>query len=75
MEDKSAFVKKVKDKGFWRASGCSKKDLNKFIKPIQDCKVSYQEKQYDREIEKTVIKKKWEKLPIDYIRRSKASKK
>ena len=34
VENESAFTKKVKDRGFWRAFECSKKDLDELTKPI-----------------------------------------
>ena len=68
IENKSAFAKKMKDRGSWRAFGYSKRDLNKLTKLIQDHNVAHKwTKDYCKIVIKT-IEEKWEKTIADYIK-------
>lgn len=74
VENKSAFAKKVKDRGFQKASEYSKKELNELTKPIKDYNVAYEQTKDNRAVAMTTIKEKQEKVTIDYIRRCTSKK-
>lgn len=72
--ENSAFAKKVKDRGSWKAAGCSE-DLDELTKPIRDHNVAYQQTKDNREVAMTTIEEKWGKATADYIRGCNASEK
>lgn len=43
MENKSTFIKKVKDRDSWKAFRCRKEDLKNLTQSIYDHNVAYQQ--------------------------------
>lgn len=58
MKIRSIFAKKMKDRGSWRVFGCSKKDLDKLIKPIQNHNVVYHQTKDDGGVIIIIIEEK-----------------